>query len=284
MHGLGDNLHIRAVVRDLVVDNEVYIQTPWPSVFHDLEVTFVHTRPTLRTQSKNAQRQHSLYACNQPPSNAIQIQPSYSKREIEKRGNIVKAMAAICGTKSNDFSLPIPESWKDKATKALSGYQITKPILFYRPLVLRTEWDGCEARNPDTKAYAALIRAIKDDYFVVSVADLVDNVEWMISEDIEPDVKFHKGELDFETMAGLASIAKLIYCSPGFAVILGQAVGSKTAVVFGAFDVPQVFDHGNSANLFITPIAKAEIFERPKNFDKRIDLDYWIPKLKEFAK
>ena len=62
-----------------------------------------------------------------------------------------------------------------------------------RPLVERTEWRGCAARNPDPVAYAALYNSIRDRFFVVSLADLVPGVEEMVT-DLDADICLHKGE------------------------------------------------------------------------------------------
>jgi hypothetical protein len=54
MHGMGDNLHQRAIVRRLMEQDVVYLDTPWPSVYHDLVGPRLHlVRPaatTLRTR------------------------------------------------------------------------------------------------------------------------------------------------------------------------------------------------------------------------------------------
>src|SRR3546814_11400043 len=36
MHGLGDNLHQRAILRHLMQSHEVWLETPWPCIYHDL--------------------------------------------------------------------------------------------------------------------------------------------------------------------------------------------------------------------------------------------------------
>lgn len=278
MHGLGDNIHQRAVVRDLLKSHNVFLETPWPIVYHDLDVNFVRPRTTLRTQKKNEQREGAKFS--DQPKDMTEIRPWYHADHINKLGTIMDAMNHVCGTSGKDFSLPIPKEWKDKAKTIIGATK--KPIMFYRPLVDRTEWDGCLARNPSVAAYHQLVMAIREDYYLVSIADLVDGVEWQVSRDVEPDATFHKGELDFETLAGLASMS-LVFCSPGFSVILGQSVKTHVVTVFGAYDVPQCFDHGRSKDLFIPPIEKCQIFQKPTDFDKTIDLDRWIPKLRRFS-
>lgn len=264
-------------MKDLLKTHNVFIETPWPIVYHDLEVNFVRPRSTLRTQKKNAQREDFKYLSY--PKGMAEVRPWYHADHINKFGTIMDAMNHVCGTSGKDFSLPVPKSWKDKASKLI---KTDKPIMFYRPLVERTEWDGCSARNPSVADYHALLMAIREDYYLVSIADLVEGVEWQVSRDVEPDAMFHKGELDFETLAGLASMS-LVFCSPGFSVILGQSVKTHVVTVFGAYDVPQCFDHGRSKDLFIPPVEKCQIFQKPRDFDKTIDLDNWISRLRRFS-
>ena len=72
--------------------------------------------------------------------------------------------------------------------------------MLHRPLVARTEWTGCGNRNPDLAAYSELMGAIRDRFFVVSVADLEDKREWLVGEACSPDVALHHGELVFEVL------------------------------------------------------------------------------------
>ena len=65
MHGLGDNLHQRAVIRQLWLrEHLLLLETPWPCLYHDLvgpRLRLVFKRSMLRTQLKNAQREYSKY-------------------------------------------------------------------------------------------------------------------------------------------------------------------------------------------------------------------------------
>src|SRR6266699_1162207 len=63
MHGLGDSLHQRAILRLLMQTNEVWLDTSWASVYWDLVeqgLHVVHKPSPLRTQAKNAQRKLAL--------------------------------------------------------------------------------------------------------------------------------------------------------------------------------------------------------------------------------
>ena len=36
MHGVGDSLHERAIVRELLREHEVWLLTSWPNFYHDM--------------------------------------------------------------------------------------------------------------------------------------------------------------------------------------------------------------------------------------------------------
>jgi ADP-heptose:LPS heptosyltransferase len=165
----------------------------------------------------------------------------------------------------------VPPAWKAQVD-ALIG-RAAKPVMVLRPLVERTEWRGCAARNPDPVAYAALYNSIRDRFFVVSLADLVPGVEHMVTN-LPADICLHKGELDIEAIAGLMARADLTFCSPGFAVPLSQAVGTPVIAVFGGFECSRSFSGGHrfAPTLGIDPINPCQCWSHTHNCDKRIDL------------
>ena len=126
----------------------------------------------------------------------------YNKQGVEDHGSILAAMFATAGLpmpERPDFSLPIPDSWNAKARELLAEWNIGhKPLLVYRPQVLRSEWNQTQ-RNPDSAVYAALFKSVRDRFFVVSIADLMPSVEWIEGSEQDADVKLP--ELDFPTMA-----------------------------------------------------------------------------------
>ncbi|MBZ9921906.1 hypothetical protein LB579_29895, partial [Mesorhizobium sp. BR1-1-7] len=80
MHGLGDNLHQRAVIRQLMPRFDVYLESSWIAPYHDLiadGLKVLHKRTVLRTQSKNADRERNLFWRGSIPI-ARQMQISYS--------------------------------------------------------------------------------------------------------------------------------------------------------------------------------------------------------------
>lgn len=285
MHGLGDNLHQRAIIRDLVVDNDVWLETPWPNVYHDFpSVKFVPPATTLRTQIKNRDRNAGLFTAQRPPKDALVVRPWYPPERVRACGSVLKAMTHgfACG---DDFRLPIPHLWKLKAEQWLSRWKPDRPLMMYRPLVERSEWGGCQNRNPDYASYSALYRAIRDRFFVISVADLVPKKEWQVGEGYDADVKLHSGELDFETIAALTAQSALVLCSPGFMAPLSQAVGTPLACVFGGYESGRSFSAGAkwAPYLPIEPIHPCECFSHTHACRKAIDMEAAIAKLLSFV-
>jgi ADP-heptose:LPS heptosyltransferase len=124
-----------------------------------------------------------------------------------------------------------------------------RPLLITRPLLSITDRRNPRsaqaklARNPDPAAYAALLAGIRERYFVVSIADTLPGHEQVIAP-IAADAEFHRGELDFETVAALTARASLVYCSPCFLTVLAQAVETPQICVFGGFEGANSFAAG----------------------------------------
>lgn len=286
MHGLGDNLHQRAVIRQLMRRYDVTLESSWVAPYHDLVeqgLRVVHKPTRLRTQAKNAKREAVRFS-NGVPHGAMVRKVWYAPREVRTAGGVLAAMCRNCDVPYDraDFRLPVKPEWIAASRVAVST---DRPILVYRPLVVRTEWNGCEARNPDADAYAELFESVRDRFHVVSIADLVPDVEWKTSRPASADQKFHHGELPFETLAGLFSIAALAYTAPGFAVILAQAVGCPVAAVFGAYEASYSFSGGArySPYLGIDPIVPCDDFKHDNTKDKTINVPFAKSRLALFA-
>lgn len=291
MHGLGDNLHQRAIVRQLLPHYDLWLESSWVAPYVDLVgqggLKIVRKPTPLRTQSKNAEREAKSFLPAPPPQTphrAIWYRPE----EVRGKGGVLAAMCASAGVSYEraDFRLPLPDAWARRADDLIRQWRATKPILIYRPLIERTEWDGCAARNPHIANYGEIFESIRDRFFVVSLADLVDGVEWMVSPDVSADVTLHRGELDFEIMAALFARAALVYCSPGFAVILGQSVGTPVICAFGRYERAYSFSGGArfSPYLGIEPIKPCDDFKHDHRADKSIDLTSAIPSAGLFAR
>src|SRR5690606_15404134 len=212
---------------------------------------------TLRTQLKNVKRSRGWFENSPATSRSIRI--FYTPQQVKELGSVLAAMCQSAGVEHSkaDFRMPVPQEWVDLAHTFV---QTDRPILVYRPLVERKEWGGCVTRNPDHGTYARLLAGIRGRYHLVSIADLEPGQEWMVGEPVEADQTFHAGELPFEAIAGLVSIAGLVWSSPGFAVVLAQAVGTKVVAVFGGYESSRSFLSGArfSPYLGIDPIHPCE--------------------------
>lgn len=283
MHGMGDNLHQRALVRHLLeAQNRVFLETPWPSVYTDLvgfyrdRLHLVDKGSTLRTQAKNARREAALYSSEPVPTDARQVRVWYSPEMVRRKRSVLGAMLEQSGygVAKPDFRMPVPATWLAAADRFLEVLKPDKPVMLFRPLVERTEWSGCRSRNPDFGAWQQLFEAVRDRFFVISVADLVEGKEWAVGPRLYGDAEFHRGELPFHTLAGLAQRAGLVWSSPGFAVILAQAVGTPSVCMFGGYEGGYSFSLGAklTPHLSIAPIRSCDCFRHDHPCNKKIDL------------
>lgn len=279
MQGMGDNIHQRAIVRQLMQQNVVYLDTPWPAVYHDLVgLRLVLVRPaatTLRTQAKNVLREASQYQCLKAPRQVRMVRTWYRGEDVRREGSILAAMVRSAGcSMPADFRLPVPQPWLETIDAYIRMWAPTKPIMLYRPLVERTEWAGCAGRNPDERAYQELFQAIRHHFFVISVADLVPGKEWLVQRPTTVDVELHGGELSFELLAALAKRSAMVFCSAGFAPILAQAVGTPVVCVFGGHESSMTIKDGATfaPTLGIDPMVPCNCFDHQHAHHKEIDM------------
>lgn len=291
MHGMGDNIHQRALVRQLMERHEVWLDTPWPSIYHDLvgdRLKLVSKGSSLRTQAKNAVRERDLFHAARLPMSGRAIQVHYPPQLVRQHRSVLKAMLAAVGasTRRIDFRMPIKPEWEALADAWLARWgNPTKPLMIYRPLVTRKEWSGTAARNPDHAAYQALYRAIRPEFFVVSIADLAPGAEWLALDEPDVDVRLHGGEIVFEALAALFTRAALVFTAPGFPVVLSQAVGAPHVAIFGGYERAYSFSAGAdfAPHLYVEPVRGCDCFEHHHPCEKRIDLAAAMEQLREFV-
>lgn len=279
MHGMGDNLHQRAVVRELMASHEVWLETPWPSIFHDMPgVNLMQKGSSLRTQAKNLVREADLYSAKECPDGVRHLRIHYPPAKVRQHRGVLAAMSAQAGVRVGDFRMPVP--WDH-------GLDLPddRPILAFRPLVERSEWGGNRNRNPDVGSYLKLLDSIRDRFFVVSVADLEDRKEWMVHDDVGADLTLHQGELNFQQLAALWRDAAMVMAAPGFGVVLAQAVGTPVVSVFGGYEGGYSFNAGArfTPTLAITPIHQCDCFSHTHRCNKTLDLPRAIGRLAQFV-
>ena len=288
MHGMGDCLHQRAIMRTLMRDNDVWLGSSWVSMYHDLiaQGLKVVKRPTpLRTQNKNATREAALFSKEPVPVPCRKIAVSYSQQMFRTHGGVLQGMFGNLGLDyaGADFRLPIKPDWFAAIDRQIMMWRPKKPILVYRPLVIRKEFHY-NGRNPDYAVYARLFEEIRDRFFVVSVADLQPNIEWIVGEKFMADREFHRGELPFEHLAALFARSSLVFASPGFSCVLAQATSTPLVCVFGGFENSKSFSAGAKFAPYcgIDVDNPCDCYQTSHKCDKTIDGDRASLQLKEF--
>ena len=130
-----------------------------------------------------------------------------------------------------------------------------------------------------------LFKLIRERFFVVSVADVENGKEWIVgSHPADIDVRFEKGELTFEELAALFSVAKMVFTSPGFPVVLAQAVSTPVFALFGGYEDHRSFLGGArySPYLGIDPINPCRCFSHGHRCKKQVDIETAKTRLLEF--
>lgn len=298
MWGIGDNIHQRAVLRELMKTRTIWLDACCVSMFHDFidEGLHVIRRPwgtgaAARVRDARERAQFDgLRDSDPPPGISDRKHIGYDRASIKAHGSILAAQFASVGItkmpERPDFSMPVPQFWKDKANEFVAPhYDGKKPLLVYRPVILNKGWE-CPARAPDVNAYDTLYRSIRERFFVVSVANLVAGYEWIVGPKPDVDLELTNGELDFESMAGLFAMADMVFGNPGFAPVLAQAVGTPLVVVYGGnetwADTNSVGAH-LASTLAIEPINPCACHQRFHNCKKEIDMEPALEKLDAFV-
>jgi hypothetical protein len=255
MRGLGDSIYSRAFIKQL--PGELYIDTPWPELLADLpNVHFIRPQTTLRTQAKNIAR-HADWVM--PPGRQPTRQIRYGTE------GIIQGMTASFGVMPGEFDLPpLPPSPE------------TGKYVVVRPATVRSEWRA-DTRNPASLYIDLAARRASDrGYKVISVADLVECVEWV--QDYEPyaDVKYHKGELPVEQLLALVKGAAAVIGGIGWLVPAALAAKVPAWIICGGqggFNSPHQICPPGSTITFAVPDNFCLCRLKQHNCDKRIS-DY----------
>lgn len=255
MKGLGDNLFQRPFIKAL--PKPVYLDTPWPEIYAGIDgVHFIRPQTTLRTQAKNIAR-HADWVM--PPARQPTRQIRYGAE------GIIPGMIASFGVMPGEFDLPpLPPS------------PVEGKYVVVRPATVRSEWRA-DTRNPDSSYIdIAAAEAKARGYKVISVADLVDNVEWIVGYEPYADVKYHKGELPVEQLLALVKGAAAVIGGIGWIVPACLAARVPAWIICGGqggFNAPELICPKQSTITFAVPDNFCRCRLKAHNCDKRIS-DY----------
>jgi hypothetical protein len=250
--GLGDNIYERAFIKQL--PKPVYLDTPWPEIHAGIEgVHFIRPQTNLRTQAKNIAR-HTTWTM--PPTRHPTRQIRYGAE------GIIPGMIASFGVMPGEFDLPpLPPS------------PVEGKYVVVRPATVRSEWRA-DTRNPASLYIDLAARmASERGYKVISVADLVEGVEWV--QDYEPyaDVKYHKGELPVEQLLALVKGAAAVIGGIGWIVPAALAARVPAWIICGGqggFNSPKQICPDGSTITFAVPDNFCKCRLKTHNCDKRI--------------
>jgi hypothetical protein len=223
MWGLGDCTYSRPFVRAAMTKYEVWLETPWPELYDDLDIRFVRGwRPRrLRTQLRNMARQ---------PADRWSCPPPMQEIAISYGGNM--SIIVALERKWSSLKVGFDPALFDLPDMAPAPIMAKRPIAVVRPVTVRAEWRN-QARNPRPEYVAALAAELMTTHTVVAIADLEAGQEWAVGE--LPPAHHHlvRGELNVRELLALVRAADVVIGGVGWIVPAGLALETRTFVVLG---------------------------------------------------
>jgi hypothetical protein len=224
MWGMGDNVFSRPFVRAAAQRYEIWLETPWPELYADLDIKFVRGNRRLRTQQKNIVKQ-PRDRWSQPPA-MQEISIGY--------GAALAACSIIKLMEMQWFNVGIafdPVLF-DVPDMGLSPIKSERPIAVIRPVTVRSEWHN-EARNPRPEYIAQIANELMVTHTVIAVADLEPGQEWLLGKLPPAHQYLVNGELSIRPLLALVRDADVVIGGVGWIVPVGLALKVKTFIVLG---------------------------------------------------
>lgn len=291
MSGIGDAVHHRAIVRWYIEQgHRVWLETAYPEFFWDLRGDQLKLIPIESTRLRHARaNMASAEFDHEPVPSTAKRRVLWYKGSAVRRLGYVGAMADIgkAGIGEGGFTLPIHPSWKHTAEIELSrvGYfDSGKPLLIYKPPSLRQEWLA-PARNPDAMVMPALLEAIRDRFFVISIANVAEGVEWIDGPTPAVDAEFNHGQLHPTTIAAMM-VNATVMTPPSFPLCIGRAVNAWTIGVFGGHELSDWYrPYTPMPERFISidPVSPCGCWNRQHSCDKTTDIPAAVEKVVSFC-
>lgn len=220
MFGLGDSIYQRTFLRHFP---GAYVRTCWPELYRGLDVKCVRSGTHLRTQEKNELR--TRYAYHPAPSEGVIKRIGYGPNDLASRG-IIPAFRRQFGV-SGPLLFDLPQF-----NDLHPSIPTDRPVAVIRPATVRTEWASA-SRNPDPAYLARAGQRLRQLFFVVSVADTVPGMEWVVGNEPDADLKLHHGELTLPQLCSLYERAACVVSPVGFSVPMAIAYKTPLFVVAG---------------------------------------------------
>jgi hypothetical protein len=270
--GLGDNIFLRPFVRAAASRRDVYVSTPWPELYEDLDVWFCYPmrQMNLRTQKDNLQQTKVKWVV--PPHGAKVFAPHYSSADF-LQGSLVAGLERKLPLVGHPFVFDLPEFPKFESPNG-------KPIAMVRPVTVRKEWQN-EARNPRPEYVKWVAEQLMDTHHVVSVASLAAGKEWSLDPLPPAHEAFHSGELGIRELMGLVRAADVVVGGVGWIVPAAIAAKTKAFIVLGGHGGHNAPEKITDPRMDLTHIGWAKPARFCRCNSMRHECDKEIPNLSE---
>lgn len=229
MHGLGDSIYQRVLIKALLkMVREVYLETPWPELYSDLTRVFpVKPNSPFRTQAKHERSFKDWRPPREECDWRIEIQ--YGPKNLDSGDSIIQGMEASgIPIRDDPLCLDLPARMAKPPIINTQG----KPLALVRPVTVRSEWANV-ARNPRPEYIAEITEELRKTHFIVSLADLEEEAEWIVGDEPYADVRLHRGELKVPAMLELMRRADCVVSGVGWAVPAATALRVPAFIVLG---------------------------------------------------
>jgi len=225
MWGLGDNIYARPFMRAAASQYDLWLDTPWPELFEDLDIRFVRGSRRLRTQTNNIALQ-SEDRWSRPPLSTREVILNYGNIAA---GSIIRSLEGRSGA---NLRTGLDPALFDPPDMGPSPVVSDRPIAVIRPVTVRSEWLN-KARNPKPEYVNALADELMATHTVVVVADLAAGHEWLVGNLPPAHQHFIFGELKIRELLALVRDADIVIGGVGWIVPAALALKTRTFVVLG---------------------------------------------------
>jgi len=260
--GLGDAIYVRPLIRDAALQRSIYLETPWPELYADLNVHFVRGEKGLRLQMRNVLAQDDGIWVKPPPLIET-VALGYGPLELQE-SDVFGAMASKMPMKM--VSKPVWDLPDMGASPVDPG---DAPLAFIRPALRRLEWDNL-ARNPLPQYVSLASKDLKSrGYATLVVCDLRVDRE-LLDNGIMPDcnLALTKGELSVRQLLATVRDAAVVVGPVGWILPACVALGTPCFIILGG-------NGGmNAPERLLRPAMKAAHvgFAMPKEFCRCMDM------------
>lgn len=276
--GIGDNIFMRPAVKHMIAQGyEVTVRTPWPLLYHDLDVRFEKPHPSMRMERRHV---HSLdkdvWAL--PDQGVERVDIGYNLKNLSAQRTPARlALRAVGAPDWNDrvidLSLPIHESWIESARKRLASLCLSpgQYSMLYQPTI-RVEWPN-PARNPRHEYVRQAIECLPGPWISFGAHEA--GLEWPEGPVLPAYATFNRGELGIGEIIGLLSLARITVTGHCFVLAMLAATKSPGLAIWGGFHPPEYYFDSQMRHerlIIAPPLAPCACGEFFHECDTRVDI------------